>query len=107
MRCNTKQSIILQVRHNKASPALTYFTDKDILCHPSFSKIDYYYYYYYIHTDRCGNTYRQKSRAKRRRKEIKYRILCMEICRMWNRKCMVIPVVTGATEMAAKIYRKI
>jgi hypothetical protein len=40
-------------------------------------------------------------------KKLKYTNLCMEICRMWNRKCMVIPVITGATKMAAKVYRKI
>lgn len=62
--------------HNIVSPALIYFTDKDILCQPSISmcKINNNNnnnYYNYIHTDRCRNTYRQKGRAKRSRKEAK------------------------------------
>jgi len=40
-------------------------------------------------------------------KNLKYTSLCMEICRMWNRKCMVISVITGVIEMAANVYRKI
>ena len=37
-----------------------------------------------MHTDRCGNTSEQKCHAKGSRKEIKYKILCIEIQRMWN-----------------------
>jgi hypothetical protein len=35
--------------------------------------------------------------CKESRKEIKYNSLYVEIQRVWNVKCMIIPVVTGAT----------
>jgi hypothetical protein len=40
-------------------------------------------------------------------KKLKYKSLCMEIRRMWNRKCMIIPVITGATGIATKGLKKI
>jgi len=50
-----------------------------------------------MHTDRCGNTRRQKCCAIGSGKEVKIQRLCIEIQRMWNLKCTIIPVITGAT----------
>jgi hypothetical protein len=36
----------------------------------------------------------------------KKKTLCREIKRMWNVKCMIIPVVTGATGIVAKGFKK-
>jgi len=33
-------------------------------------------------------------------KKLKYESLCMEIRKMWNRKCMIIPVIIGSTGIA-------
>jgi len=59
-----------------------------------------------MHTDRCGNTSRQKCCAKRSRKELKIRSLCIEIQRMWNLKCTIIPVINGATGIVMRSLRK-
>jgi hypothetical protein len=48
-----------------------------------------------MHTDRCGNTRRQKCHAKGSGKEVKIGI---EFQRMWNLQCTIIPLITGATE---------
>jgi len=40
-------------------------------------------------------------------KKLKYKILCMEIQRMWNMKCMIIPVIIGATGIATKGLKKV
>jgi hypothetical protein len=37
---------------------------------------------------------------KKEENKLKYKSLCMEIRRMWNMKCMIIQVITGATGMA-------
>jgi hypothetical protein len=39
---------------------------------------------------------------KEAEKKLTYRSLCMEICRMWNRKCVIIHVTIGVSRMAAK-----
>ena len=40
-------------------------------------------------------------------KKLEYKSLCMEIRRIWNRKFMIIQVLTGATGMAAKASKKV
>ena len=55
-----------------------------------------------MHTDRCGNTRRQKCCAKRSRRKTKNKSLCLEIQRMWNLKCEIIPVIIGATRIVTK-----
>ena len=59
-----------------------------------------------MHSDRSGNTRRQKCHAKGSIKEVKCKSLCIEIQRMWNMKCMVIPVIIGATGIVTKSLRK-
>ena len=49
-----------------------------------------------MHTDRCGNTRRQKCCAKGSRKEIKIQEFMNRVQRMWNLKCMIVPVIIGA-----------
>jgi hypothetical protein len=55
-----------------------------------------------VHTDRCGNTSGQKCHAKGSRKENKCNSLWIEKQRMWNTKCMITPVITGATRIVTK-----
>jgi hypothetical protein len=59
-----------------------------------------------MHPDRCSNTRRQKYHAKGSREEIKYNSLCIEIKRMWNMNCMIIPVIIGATGIVTKGLKK-
>ena len=59
-----------------------------------------------MHTDRCGNTRRQKYCEKEAEKKLKYKSLCIEIQQMWNLKCTIIPVIIGATEIVKRILRK-
>jgi len=59
-----------------------------------------------IHTDRFGNTRRQKYCAKRGGKKLKYRSLCIEIQRMWNLKCTIMPVITGTTGRVTRSLKK-
>ena len=38
--------------------------------------------------------------------KLKYKSLCIEIQRMWNLKCTIIPVKIGATEIVTRSLRK-
>jgi len=60
-----------------------------------------------MHTDRCGNTRIQKCCAKGSGKELKYKSLCIEIQRMWNLKCTIVPVIIGATGIVTRSLKKI
>ena len=59
-----------------------------------------------MHSDRSGNTHSQKCHAKGSRKEVKCKSLCIERKRMWNMKCMIIPVIIGASGIITKGLRK-
>jgi len=39
-------------------------------------------------------------------KELKYKSLYVGIQQMWNLKCMIVPVISGATRIATKCLRK-
>ena len=39
-------------------------------------------------------------------KKLKYKSLCIEVQRMWNLKCTIIPVITGATGIVTRSLRK-
>ena len=39
-------------------------------------------------------------------KKLKYKSLCVEIQRMWNLKCTILPVITGATGIVTRSLRK-
>ena len=38
--------------------------------------------------------------------KLKYKSLCIEIQRMWNLKCTIIPVIIGATGIVTRSLRK-
>ena len=60
-----------------------------------------------MHTDICGNTRRQKCRAKGSGKEVKIQeFVYREIQRMWNLKCTIVPVIIGATGIVTRSVRK-
>jgi len=39
-------------------------------------------------------------------KKLKYKSSCIEIHRMWNLKCRILPVIIGATGMVTRSFRK-
>jgi hypothetical protein len=43
---------------------------------------------------------------KEAEKKLKYKSLCIEIQRMWNLICMIIPVISGATGVVTRSLRK-
>jgi hypothetical protein len=60
-----------------------------------------------MHTDRCGNTRRHKYCANGSGKEVKIQeFMYREIQRMWNLKCTIIPVITGAAGIVTRSLRK-
>ena len=44
---------------------------------------------------------------KEAEKKLKYKSLCIEIQRMWNLKCTIIPVIIGATGIVMRSLGKI
>jgi hypothetical protein len=42
----------------------------------------------------------------KRKQKIKYKGLCIEMQRIWNMKYMIIPLITGATEIVTKGLKK-
>jgi hypothetical protein len=43
---------------------------------------------------------------KEAEKKLKYKTLCIEIQRMWNLKCAIVPVIIGATGTIKRRLRK-
>jgi hypothetical protein len=43
---------------------------------------------------------------KEEEKKLKYKSLCIEIQRMWNLQCTIIPVIIGATGIVTRSVRK-
>jgi len=43
---------------------------------------------------------------KETEKKLKYKSLCIEIQRMWNLKCTIVPVIVGATGIVTRSLRK-
>jgi len=43
---------------------------------------------------------------KKAEKKLKYKSLCIEIQRMWNLECTIIPVIIGATGIVTRSLRK-
>jgi len=43
---------------------------------------------------------------KEAEKKLKYKSLCIEVQRMWNLKCTIIPVIIGASGIATRSLRK-
>ena len=52
-----------------------------------------------IHVDR-------NAVQKEAEKKLKHKSLCIEIQRMWNLKCTIVPVIIGATGIVTRILRK-
>ena len=43
---------------------------------------------------------------KEAEKKLKYKSFCIEIQRMWNLKCKIVPVIIGATGIVTRTLRK-
>ena len=43
---------------------------------------------------------------KEAEKKLKYKSLCIEINRMWNLKCTIVPVIIGATGIVTRSLKK-
>ena len=54
-----------------------------------------------IPTDRNGCTVQKESEKK-----LKYKSLCIELQRMWNLKCTIVPAIIGATGIVTRSLRK-
>ena len=59
-----------------------------------------------MHTEIHGNTRTQKFCAKGKEKKLNDKSLCIEIQRMWNMKCMIVPVIIGATGIVTRAEGK-
>jgi hypothetical protein len=59
-----------------------------------------------MQTDRCDNTRGQKCHTKGSGRGAKIHELCVEIQRMWNIKCMIMPVIIGATGIVTRGVKK-
>jgi len=59
-----------------------------------------------MHTDRCGNTCRQKCCAKGSGEEVKIQEIYIEIQRMWNLKSTIVPVIIGTTGIVTRSLRE-
>jgi hypothetical protein len=59
-----------------------------------------------MHTDRCGNTGRQKCCAKGSGKEVKIQEFMYRDTASVELKCTVIPVIIGATGIVTRSLRK-
>jgi len=55
--------------------------------------------------DRCGNM-KRNVKQKKAGKKPKYKSLFIAIQRMWNLKCKIIPILTGATGIVTKGLKK-
>ena len=55
-----------------------------------------------MHIDRCGNNRGRNVTQRGEERKIKCKNLCTGIKRMWNTKCVVIPLITGATGMVTE-----
>jgi hypothetical protein len=45
-------------------------------------------------------------KKKEAEKKLKYKRLCIEIQRVWNLKCAIVPVIIGATGIVTRSLRK-
>jgi hypothetical protein len=53
-----------------------------------------------------NNNNNNKCCEKEAEKKLKYKSLCIEIKRLWNLKCTIIPVIIGATGIVTRSLRK-
>ena len=58
-----------------------------------------------MHTDRVAIPADRNVTQNEAEKELKYNSLCIEIQRMWNLKCTIIPVIIGATGIVTRSLR--
>ena len=59
-----------------------------------------------MHTDRCGNTCRQKCCAKGSRKEVKIQEFMYRDTVNVDLKCTIVPVIIGATGIVMRSLQK-
>ena len=59
-----------------------------------------------MHTDSCSNTRRQKCCVKGSGKKLKYKSLYIDMQRMWNLKCTIVPAIIGATGIVTGSLKK-
>jgi hypothetical protein len=53
-----------------------------------------------------NNNNNNNNMQKEAEKKLKYKSLCIEIQRMWNLKCTIIPIVIGATGIVTRSLKK-